>query len=779
MKMKFCTQNISFWLLTVTINLILFATTNSALADSDQKSSRLGSNKEGAVLSGKFDACSPAGKPLGEGELTILFQDIPPMSGSSRLLKVISKLTISSDTVISEVSLNNRARIYNGAGQIRATKIKTLSTLPLDRYNNGSKLTINYSYLGLRGPVSHLEEQHNLIVNSLKWPAPYNRESMVCNDSNFNIEPIDSLFDVEAEITAAEKPESIFYDATSLNDSMPFKKGQLWDGFELYDHSYYGMTIGILSTNNNELEGAVYYHGFKEARNYLHNSAIMLFKGIYNKQKQSLDIKGLNYVYAPASNWIAVPFKGTIELSSNTMIGSINTTGTFEVKLANPNSPRIQQAKEAFNKHFNTQDNNQDYLYVKKDIEKLATANGIFSDFKQKVYCPESFNHKVLQKNGFKGFNGTGQKVEACNTLLVSGYNVWVKPYWYVWGNITKEPLEVEPDRQVQASVNGKYTDLIAKYRCPSIDGENPRQNGREYNSTNNSVEECGQTFKKAYYVWDKPFWYGWANLDQQRVNFLEGISYRNQQLPQLSKEIKEYRKLLKKYPQEESVDVCIRNVDKVKATKATAADYELCVTQFNQHIEQAKALEKVVFPLEILEAFNEPLGIADDYSPNDVKSIAINAGARFMDSTKKNGVRYDSYDTSEIHKDLPSAIAVFVDPGLFSSYKLAMFIYSNEAEFAPTLWTGSGSTHMNIGSIFAELLFYNTYETNLIKKNGPNTPNCPGEYGALMPKTKVEHCWTRDKGKTQLLIMKSSKDRWHEYRNLKYFDILKEEIQN
>lgn len=757
------------------------ATSKNDNENAENVGERLYSIREGDVLSGTFDACTPRGKSLGQGELTVLFQEIPPMKGSSRNIKVISKLTINDDTVISEALLENRARYF--AGNIGSNEIKTLSVLPPAQYHNGDKLLYELGYLSLKGPSYYKAEQSNLVVNFLRWATPNKDESFVCGDKKFTINPVNKKFDIESEIAATQKPESAFYDKKLLNKSMPFEKGQFWEGFQLDSSGYYGTTIGILSVESNEFEGAVYLHGFSENRKYLHDNAVMLFRGRYDAQEKRADIKGINFLYSPATNWVTDNLEGSVDFSSNTFHGVFNNSGTFEVKLASPDSPRIQQAKQIFNKHFDTQASDKKNIYVEKNKKILATQNGIFNTFKQKVFCPESINDKILQANGVKGFYKAGRQNSVCGTPLASGFNVWVKPYWYVWDNMTEEAVEIEPDRHVQASANGKYTKLIAKYRCPSVDnGWTSRENGSEYdwntNYINNYSEECGYMFKEGYYVWDKPFFYGWANLDQQRVDFLKAIEYRDKQLSSLLTAQKDNKALLKKYPQKEKCDICFKKVNKFKAEAATVADYELCVNKFNDHLSSSIALEKRQLPLYI---FGDVFPIGDDYTPEDVQQVAIMSGVKFIRTEEVGDVRYDHYNTSRLHADFPSGVAVFVDPSLFSGFKLAMFMKTNEAEFNPTLYTGYNSGAWNIGSIIAEVALHNLYERTMVKQNGPNTPDCPGKYGILNAKDKIQNCWTRDSGKTQLLIMESSSSqrRWQEYRNLKYFKTLKKEFQD
>ena len=132
-----------------------------------------------------------------------------------------------------------------------------------------------------------------------------------------------------------------------------------------------------------------------------------------------------------------------------------------------------------------------------------ASVNGKYSDLIQTVNCPsDSTTYGEFYEWGYWG--GTSW----CGQTTQPGYWVWVEPNWHIWRNVGTSRPTNSPSSD--ASVNGKYSDLIQTVNCPS----DSTTYGEFYEwGYWGGTSWCGQTTQPGYWVWVEPNWHIWENL--------------------------------------------------------------------------------------------------------------------------------------------------------------------------------------------------------------------------------------------------------------------------
>lgn len=91
-------------------------------------------------------------------------------------------------------------------------------------------------------------------------------------------------------------------------------------------------------------------------------------------------------------------------------------------------------------------------LEVSDDIKSLATADGLYLNLNQKIFCEEP--ERI--ENGFN--NGLIERRTLCNQNAGKGYAVWVKPYWYIWSD-RDENVRVQKEEEHKEKV--EYEEAI------------------------------------------------------------------------------------------------------------------------------------------------------------------------------------------------------------------------------------------------------------------------------------------------------------------------------
>jgi hypothetical protein len=137
-----------------------------------------------------------------------------------------------------------------------------------------------------------------------------------------------------------------------------------------------------------------------------------------------------------------------------------------------------------------------------------ASVNGKYVNLLQVMNCPKD----GAKYGNFKdyGYWGGGPW---CNQTGKPGFWVWVAPNWYVWANKTSSPPSLTSDTAPsEASVNGKYVNLIQVMNCPK-DGAS-YGNFRDYGYWGGGAW-CNQTGRAGFWVWVAPNWYVWQNKNE------------------------------------------------------------------------------------------------------------------------------------------------------------------------------------------------------------------------------------------------------------------------
>jgi len=151
-------------------------------------------------------------------------------------------------------------------------------------------------------------------------------------------------------------------------------------------------------------------------------------------------------------------------------------------------------------------------------IPAAASANGKYTGLMQTINCPSD----QAQYGNFRDY-GYWKGGAWCGQTGKPGFWVWVNPKWYVWSK-QKAAVPTQPRRvlraapsnaSAQASLNGKYSNLLQVLNCPSDSLE--YGNFRDYGYWKGGVW-CGQTGKAGYWVWLNPNWYVWGRQGQAKM---------------------------------------------------------------------------------------------------------------------------------------------------------------------------------------------------------------------------------------------------------------------
>lgn len=134
------------------------------------------------------------------------------------------------------------------------------------------------------------------------------------------------------------------------------------------------------------------------------------------------------------------------------------------------------------------------------EIPDAASVSGKYSELVQVMNCPkDGSSYGNFRDYGYWGGGAW------CGQQGKAGYWVWVAPNWYVWKQKGAPNLSAPP----QATVNGKYSNLIQILNCPK-DGSS-YGNFSDYGYWGGGAW-CGKQGKAGYWVWVAPNWYIWKN---------------------------------------------------------------------------------------------------------------------------------------------------------------------------------------------------------------------------------------------------------------------------
>lgn len=107
-----------------------------------------------------------------------------------------------------------------------------------------------------------------------------------------------------------------------------------------------------------------------------------------------------------------------------------------------------------------------------------------------------------------------------CGQNAPAGYWVWLAPNWYIWGQV-KNTSTNTGKLPAQATVNGKYRDLIKSFECPEKKAEEKAEYG-SFADTGfyEATSYCGQSFPDAFWVYVAPKWYLWKTKDLAAIGY-------------------------------------------------------------------------------------------------------------------------------------------------------------------------------------------------------------------------------------------------------------------
>lgn len=136
-------------------------------------------------------------------------------------------------------------------------------------------------------------------------------------------------------------------------------------------------------------------------------------------------------------------------------------------------------------------------------VPDAASAHGKYSDLIQVMNCPADGSKYGNYKD--YGWWGGGPW---CGQQGTAGFWVWVAPNWYIWKQKVTSPPQ-QPSAPPQASVQGKYYNLIQVLNCPADGGK--YGNFKDYGWWGGGPW-CGKQGKAGYWVWVAPSWYIWKD---------------------------------------------------------------------------------------------------------------------------------------------------------------------------------------------------------------------------------------------------------------------------
>ena len=132
---------------------------------------------------------------------------------------------------------------------------------------------------------------------------------------------------------------------------------------------------------------------------------------------------------------------------------------------------------------------------------ETADAGGAYAELRTKIRCPQD-QERYGDFHDY-GYWGGGPW---CGQEGPAGYWVWMAPVWYVWGAVSDQT-----DLAVQASLGGKYANLISRLHCP----EDEQTYGalHEYGHWGGG-RWCGAEAPAGYWVYAAPYWHIWSTAN-------------------------------------------------------------------------------------------------------------------------------------------------------------------------------------------------------------------------------------------------------------------------